>query len=389
MIYGILRDIVAALIKIVVVMGVVALGVAYTAYLERKVCAWIQSRLGPMRVGYHGILQPIADGLKLFIKEDIIPLKADKLLFYLCPVICLIPAFTVLAVIPWSPDFYITDINIGLLYMFAVSSLGVFGLVMAGWASNSKYPLLGGLRSAAQMVSYEVSIGLSVIGVILFAESLSMVDIIEKQADSGIWFILLQPLGFVLYFICALAETNRLPFDMPEAETELVAGYQTEYSGMKFAFFYLAEYMNMIVVSAIGVTLFLGGWGSPISFLHIEIPESAGILKSVLDGLIPAFWFCLKVVGILFVFIWIRWTFPRYRYDQLMQIGWKFLFPLTLVNIIFAGVEYFLYQRLEWYIFYPLVWAATGIIIVLTFKFIKNFENFSIAKRSGDAENAY
>jgi len=385
----IIRDIVTALIKIVVVMGVVALGVAYTAYLERKVCAWIQSRLGPMRVGYHGILQPIADGLKLFIKEDIIPMKADKILFYLCPVICLIPAFTVLAVIPWSPDFYITDINVGLLYIFAVSSLGVFGLVMAGWASNSKYPLLGGLRSAAQMVSYEVSIGLSVIGVLIFAQSLSMVEIIEKQAQSGVWFVFLQPLGFVLYMVCALAETNRLPFDLPEAETELVAGYQTEYSGMKFAFFYLAEYMNMIVVSAIGVTLFLGGWGSPLGFLNIQIPESVGVLKPILDGAIPAFWFCLKIVAILFVFIWIRWTFPRYRYDQLMHIGWKMLLPLTLANIVFAGVEHFFYEKFDWYIFYPVVWIITALIIVLSFKFIKNFENYCISRRSTEEENAF
>ncbi|RMF96141.1 MAG: NADH-quinone oxidoreductase subunit NuoH [Candidatus Schekmanbacteria bacterium] len=387
MIYSFLRDIVVALIKIVVVMGVCALAVAYTAYLERKVCAWIQSRLGPMRVGYHGILQPIADGLKLFIKEDIIPSKADKILFYLCPVICLVPAFTVLAVIPWSPSFYITDINIGLLFIFAVSSLGVFGLVMAGWASNSKYPLIGGLRSAAQMVSYEVSIGLSVIGVLIFAESLSMVEIIEKQAESGIWFILVQPLGFFLYIVCALAETNRLPFDLPEAETELVAGYQTEYSAMKFAFFYLAEYLNMIVVSAIGATLFLGGWGSPLAFLHIEIPGS-GMMKAFLEGLIPAVWFCLKVLFILFLFIWIRWTFPRYRYDQLMQIGWKILLPLSLINIGFAGIEYFFYEKLAWYIFYPIVWGGTALIIIISFKFIKSFENFCVSKRRSDYETA-
>ncbi|MBI5374895.1 MAG: NADH-quinone oxidoreductase subunit NuoH [Candidatus Schekmanbacteria bacterium] len=379
MIADLIRDIVIAIIKIAVVMGVCALGVAYTAYLERKVCGWIQSRVGPMRVGYHGILQPIADGLKLFLKEDIIPTPADKIVFYLAPVICLVPAFTVLAVIPWSPQFYITDINIGLLYIFAVASLGIFGIVMAGWSSNSKYPLLGGLRSAAQMVSYEVSLGLSIIGVIIFAESLSMVNIIKMQTDSGIWFILLQPLGFILYFICGLAETNRLPFDLPEAETELVAGFHTEYSGMKFAFFYLAEYMNMIVVSAIGVTLFLGGWGSPFSFLKIEFPEGLGIIKTVLDALMPVFWFCLKIVFMLFVFIWIRWTFPRYRYDQLMRIGWKVLIPFTLVNLVFAGVMFFFYEKLKWYVFFPATWFITAILVVLCFRFIKSFDSFCMA----------
>ena len=377
---GIIRDIIIALIKIAIVLGGVALGVAYSTYLERKVAGWIQVRFGPMRVGPHGLLQPIADGLKLFIKEDIMPRQADKLIFYLSPVICLVPAFAVLAVIPWGPDFYITDLNIGLLYIFAVASLGVFGIVMAGWASNSKYPMLGGLRSAAQMVSYEVSLGLSVIGVLIFAESLSMVSIVEKQITTGVWFVFLQPLGFVIYLICGLAETNRLPFDLPEAEQELVAGFHTEYSAMKFAFFFLAEYTNMIVVSAIATTVFLGGWGSPFAFLGIEFPKSFGIIKSVLDFAMPIFWFLLKVFLIMFFMIWVRWTFPRYRYDQLMNIGWKVLLPFSILNIVFSGLEFTLYEKLDWYLFYPLAWLIMGVMVVFGFRLIKNFDQFSYSK---------
>jgi len=373
----IIRDLIIAIVKIAIVMGGVALAVAYSTYLERKVAGWIQVRLGPMRVGPHGLLQPIADGLKLFIKEDIIPLHADRLLFYLSPLICLVPAFVVLAVIPWGPNFYITDINIGLLYIFAVASLGVFGIVMAGWASNSKYPMMGGLRSAAQMVSYEVSLGLSVIGALIFAESLSMVEIVEKQMLTGVWFVFLQPLGFIIYIICGLAETNRLPFDLPEAEQELVAGFHTEYSAMKFAFFFLAEYTNMIVVSSIATTVFLGGWGSPFAFLGIELPQSLGLIKSILDFIIPIFWFLLKVSLLMFFMIWVRWTFPRYRYDQLMKIGWKVLLPFAILNIVFAGIEYTLYQKLAWYLFYPMVWMIMGVMVILGFRFIKDFDRFS------------
>ena len=376
----VIRDIVIAIIKIAVVMGVASLGVAYSTYLERKVAGWIQSRLGPMRVGPHGLLQPIADGLKLFIKEDIVPEKADKFVFYLSPLICLIPAFVVLAVIPWGPGFYITDINIGILYVFAVASLGVFGIVMAGWSSNSKYPMLGGLRSAAQMVSYEVSLGLSVIGVLIFAESLSMVKIVEKQIETGVWFVFLQPIGFILYLICGLAETNRAPFDLPEAEQELVAGFHTEYSAMKFAFFFLAEYMNMIVVSSIAVVVFLGGWGSPFAFLGIEFPESFGVIKSILDFMLPIFWFLLKVSLLMFFLIWVRWTFPRYRYDQLMKIGWKVLIPFAVLNIVFAGGEYALYQKLDWYLFYPVSWLIMVLMTIFCFKLIKNFDRFSQSK---------
>ena len=251
-------EIAVAAIKIFIVLNVVQLVVAYLTYVERKVIAHIQLRLGPMRVGWHGLLQPIADGLKLFLKEDIIPDKADRVVFVLAPVIVLVPAFVVYSVLPFSATFYITQVNIGLFFILAISSLGVFGIVMAGWASNSKYSLLGALRSAAQMLSYEIFLGFSVIGPLRLAGSLNMQEIVKAQSD--VWFVFYQPIAFIVFFIAALAETNRVPFDLPEAETELVAGFHTEYSGMKFAFFFLAEYANIMVVSTVGVTLFFGGW---------------------------------------------------------------------------------------------------------------------------------
>lgn len=284
-----------------------------------------------MEVGPHGLLQPLADGLKLFFKEDIIPAGADKLIFSIAPIIVLVSALIGFAVIPFGKESitifgitfrpFITDINIGILYIFAFASLGVYGVILGGWASNSKYALLGGLRSAAQMVSYELSLGLSIIGVLLLSQSLSMVKIVEAQQN--IWFIVLQPIAFVIYVISAVAETNRLPFDLPEAESELVAGFFTEYSGMRFAFFFLAEYANMIMVSCIATVLFLGGWHAPFKFLEF-IP--------------PVIWFILKAYTILFFFIWIRGTLPRLRYDQLMKFGWKVMLPLALANIVVTSI---------------------------------------------------
>ncbi|GJQ23273.1 NADH-quinone oxidoreductase subunit H [Candidatus Brocadia sapporoensis] len=312
-------------VKILLVFGVVQLMVISMIWLERKIMAHMQVRLGPMRVGPHGLLQPIADGIKLLFKEDIIPEKASKLLFVLAPAMAMVPAMLTFAVIPFGDavkilgykvDLVITDVNIGFLYIFGVSSLGIYGIVMAGWASNNKYSLLGGIRSSAQMISYELTLGLSLIGVVMMTESLSLVDVVNAQAK--LWNIILQPIGFFIYFTSAIAEVNRCPFDLPEAESELVAGYHTEYSSMKFAMFFMAEYANMITVSAIAVTFFLGGWQGPF--------------------LPPVVWFLLKLSGCLFFFIWIRSTFPRLRYDQLMHFGWKFLLPLSLFNILITGL---------------------------------------------------
>ncbi|MFQ6110722.1 MAG: NADH-quinone oxidoreductase subunit NuoH [Nitrospinota bacterium] len=316
----VIADLIVVLVKIVVVLGAVSLAVAYLTYLERKIIGHIQVRLGPMRVGWHGLLQPIADGVKLFMKEDIIPTAADKWVFIISPIIVLMPAFVVYSVIPVTDRFWIADINIGLLFVIAVSSLGVYGIVMAGWASNSKYSLLGAFRCAAQMLSYEIFLGFALIGPLLLAGSLNMRAIVAAQSDLP--FIVLQPLAFVIYFIAGVAETNRCPFDLPEAETELVAGFHTEYSGMKFAFFFLAEYANMIVVTAIAAVVFLGGWNGPW-----------------LPGPI---WLFLKVGVLLFIFIWLRGTLPRYRYDQLMALGWKLMFPLAIANIAATGLVKYL-----------------------------------------------
>ena len=325
-------------IKIGVVFGVVSLVVAYLTLLERKVIAFMQVRLGPMRVGPYGLLQPIADGLKLMLKEDIVPSGADRLVFTMAPIITLIPAFIVFAVIPFGPtisilgrdvSFYITDLNIGVLYVLSVSSIGILGVILGGWASNSKYPLLGALRSAAQMVSYEVALGFSVIGVLLLAGSLSLVDIVEAQRDSGFWYVFLQPVGFALFFICGVAETNRAPFDLPEAETELVAGFHTEYSGFRFSLFFLAEYASMIVITSMAVTLFWGGWLRPF-------PNVAAL--SFLDLIPGVAWFGLKVLIFLYFYLWFRASWPRYRYDQLMNVGWLYLLPIAIANVVVTAV---------------------------------------------------
>ncbi len=333
-------------IKVAVVLGVASLSVAYLTLMERKVLGFIQIRLAPTRVGPRGLLQPIADGIKLFLKEDLIPDKADRILFILAPVISIIPAFAALAVIPfsgtpfrilgWEIQPWVTDVNIGILYILSITSLGVYGVMLGGWASNSKYSLLGALRSAAQMVSYEVPLGLAIIGPLMMAGTASMTGIVRAQQDLGVWFCFPQIVALGIYFISGVAETNRIPFDLPEAEAELVAGYQTEYSGMKFAFFFLAEYTNMIVVSAIATTLWFGGWLRP--FPNVEALEFLNFLDFISPALSGAFWFGAKVFAFLFVYIWIRGTFPRYRYDQLMTLGWKWLLPLALINVIVTGI---------------------------------------------------
>jgi NADH-quinone oxidoreductase subunit H len=327
--------VVIPLVKIAVIVGILSGGIAYLTLAERKVIARIQHRLGPMRVGWHGLLQPIADGLKFIIKEDVIPLKADKLVFTIAPAISLIPAFIIFAVIPfgppdslWGTGGYVTDVNIALLFVVAVSSVGVLGIILGGWASNSKYPLLGALRSAAQMVSYEVAMGFAIIGVLLVANSLSLVEIVQKQRSMGLWFFFVQPVSFLIYYICGMAETNRLPFDLPEAETELVGGFHTEYSGFRFSLYFIAEYANMIGVSSLAVTLFFGGWLRPFPSIQA---------LSFLDMIPPPLWFVIKVLIFLYVFLWIRGTLPRFRFDQLMNIGWKVFLPVAIANVIVTG----------------------------------------------------
>jgi len=301
------------------------LGVAYLTLAERKVIGWIQLRRGPNVVGPFGLLQPIADGLKLFLKETVIPASANRIVFVLAPMITFILALIAWAVIPFGEGLVLADINVGVLYLFAISSLGVYGIIMAGWASNSKYAFLGALRSAAQMVSYEVSIGFVIITVLLAVGSLNLSDIVMAQ-NGGIlhWhFLPLLPM-FVVFFISALAETNRAPFDLPEAEAELVSGYNVEYSSMTFAMFFLGEYANMILMSGMTVVLFLGGWLPPFDIHPF----------TVIPGPI---WFVLKIMAVLFLFLWVRATFPRYRYDQLMRLGWKVFLPLSLVFVVLTA----------------------------------------------------
>jgi len=342
---AILANVIIPAVKVAVVLGVTSGAVAYATLLERKVLGFIQLRLAPRRVGFHGILQPIADGIKLLIKEDIVPDKADRGLFVVAPMISIIPAFAALAVIPFAGTSFnvfgheitpwVTDVNIGILYILSISSLGVYGIMLGGWASNSKYPLLGSLRSAAQMVSYEVPLGLAIIGPLMMAGTASMTGIVRAQQEAGVWFFIPQIVALACYFISGIAETNRLPFDLPEAEAELVAGYQTEYSGMKFAFFYLAEYTNMIIISAIATTLWLGGWLRP--FPNVEALAFLNFLDPISPALSGLFWFGLKVFCVLYVYIWIRGTFPRYRYDQLMTLGWKWLLPISLANVVITS----------------------------------------------------
>ena len=316
---------------------------AIMVYVERKVAALLQQRLGPYLVGPKGLLQPLADVIKLMFKEELRPRAADPLLFALAPIISATAAFAAFAVVPFGGEttllgllreplrLQVADVNVAILVLFAIASMGVYGIVLAGWSSNSKYSLLGGLRSSAQMISYELSYGMALAGVLLVGNSLSLTDIVHRQAGTWFgfiprWFIFLQPFGFLVFLTAGVAETNRAPFDFPEAEQELVAGYHTEYSSMSFAMFFLAEYINMVTVSAVATDLFLGGWHGPF------LPESLGWI-----------WFLLKVGALLFFYVWMRWTLPRYRYDQLMRFGWKILLPLSVVNLLVtaAGVLYF------------------------------------------------
>lgn len=330
------------LIKIGVLLGVVLLIVAYLTYAERKILAYMQVRLGPNRVGPKGWLQPVADGLKLFVKEDLTPGGAEKLVFIIAPALIMVPALVMFAVIPFGEPFevfgmtvtpYLADINIALLFILGVSSVGVFGIILGGWSSNNKFSLMGGLRSAAQMVSYEIPMGFAVISAVLMAGTLSLVGIVEAQRDAQLWFFIPGILGFGIYWVCGVAETNRSPFDLPEAEAELVAGFHTEYSGMKFALFYLAEYANMMIVSALAVVMFLGGWLPPFPNLL------AGLwAASVLAWIPGVVWFMAKMSIFLFCYIWFRGTFPRYRFDQLMAVGWKWLLPLSLANVLLVGL---------------------------------------------------
>jgi NADH-quinone oxidoreductase subunit H len=330
--------------KIVVVLVILLTCVAYTVLLERKVVGRIQNRFGPSRVGPFGLLQPLADGLKLFLKEDIMPASVYRPLYILAPVIALACALLSIAVIPFGANiqfhgvdmFQIADLNIGLLVILGVTSIGVYGIALSGWSSNNKYSLLGSLRSSAQMVSYELALGLSLIGVVLRSGSLRLRDIVDVQSTHGIlsWNVFggFQIVAFFIYLIAAYAETNRAPFDLVEAESELTGGYHTEYSSMKFAMFFMAEYANMITVGCVATLLFFGGWTSPFGNL---LPTPHNI---VIQALLPVFWFVLKVFFFVFLYIWVRGTTPRFRYDQLMGFGWKFLIPLAIANIIVAAL---------------------------------------------------
>ena len=329
-----------SVVKALIVLLVLLTAAAYIVWFERKVIAHMQSRWGPTRVGPFGLLQPLADAIKLLTKEDITPDNVFRLPYLVAPALSLLVALLAFAVIPFGPVYQIggmavpaqiSDLNIGLLFVLSVSSMGVYGIVLAGWSSNSKYSLLGGLRSSAQMISYELAVSLSLVGVLLLGGSLSLRAIVDAQGGrwGGIiprWNIFPQIIGFCCYFVAAIAETNRLPFDLPEAETELVAGYHTEYSSMKFAMFFIAEYTNMVTVSCLATILFLGGWHGPV------------FGPPILQAMLPLLWFSLKVFAFLFVYVWIRGTLPRFRYDQLMAFGWKLLVPVALVNLVLTSL---------------------------------------------------
>jgi NADH-quinone oxidoreductase subunit H len=319
----------------------VAVWAAYATYLERKISAFMQARLGPMRVGKWGLLQPIADAIKLLTKEDLKPDRADTYIFFFAPFISVVAAFVVFVVIPFAPDWgVITDINIGLLFVLSVSSVGVLALILAGWSSNSKYALLGGLRSSAQMVSYEVAMGMALVGALMFSRTLSLSGIVTAQGLDSIWYIFYQPLGFIVFLISGIAENNRAPFDLPEAESELVAGFHTEYSGMRWSLFFMAEYAAMIVVSAIATAVFLGGWYFPFVWRLSANYPNLFVAVSLLV-------FILKTAFLLYVYFWLRWTFPRYRYDQLMDLGWKWMIPAALLNITLTSIAIFTVQALD------------------------------------------
>jgi len=391
------QSILVPLICALVIVGVLPLVAGYIVLVERKVMADMQARLGPMRVGPHGLLQPIADAVKLLLKEDIIPEEADKVIFWFAPLISVTAGMLAISPLAIGPWFQIAELNIGLLFVVAIGSLGLFGIVLGGWASHSQYSLLGALRSAAQLVSYETAAGMSLVGGLLLAGTLSTRGITEAQAETHVWFVFAAPVGFFIYLVASIAETNRAPFDLPEAESELVAGYMTEYSGFRWALYFLAEYTNMIVVASIATTLFLGGWLRPFSgtrafdfldflppvlmlgiagYCFYRMPKqpvkvqqgfmagvgmlvvlaaivlaapllapAGSLLASAKAGLHGAFWFLLKVSGYIYLFMWLRFTFPRYRFDQLMRLGWHFLIPLSIVNVMGIGLALVLHRQ--------------------------------------------
>ncbi|HEY7728095.1 MAG TPA: NADH-quinone oxidoreductase subunit NuoH [Candidatus Eisenbacteria bacterium] len=314
-----------AAVKVVVVLGFLLVSVLYVVWMERKVLGHMQDRIGPQRVGPFGLLQTIADGIKLFMKEDLVPRQVDKAVYFIAPTIPIVTALIAMSVIPFGDSvrlfgrtvpLHVTDVNIAILFILGTTSMGVYGIVLGGWASNSKYPLLGGLRSSAQMISYELAQGIALVSVVMMTGTLSLAEMVRQQ--ERVWFIVPQFFAFWIYVICAIAETNRAPFDLPEAESELVAGFHTEYSSMKWAFYFLGEYANMMVVSAVAICVFLGGWRGP--------------------ALPPTLWFLIKLALFLFFYVWLRATFPRLRYDQLMAFGWKVLLPASLLNLAVTGV---------------------------------------------------
>jgi NADH-quinone oxidoreductase subunit H len=399
------------LVSGVVIVAVVPLITGYMVLMERKLMADMQARLGPMRVGPHGLLQPIADAVKLLIKEDIIPDDADKMVFWLAPVVSMTAALTAMAGIAFGPAFEVArDINVGLLFIVGVSSLGLFGIVLGGWASNSHYSIMGALRSTAQLVSYETAAGLALVSGLLMAGTLNIRAIVDAQYSSGVWFGFLTPVAFFIYAVASIAETNRAPFDLPEAESELVAGYMTEYSGFRWACYFLGEYANMIVVGAVATTLFLGGWLRPFPRVHwlnwldavpalftaavgvycalragkqpvrvqvwfmwavalacfavaliLAVPLAVAPLKFMVPGLNGAFWFLLKITGYIYLFMWLRFTLPRYRFDQLMHLGWYILIPLAIVNVLAVGVAMILEMEYGWN-----RWLALIVTTILT-----------------------
>jgi NADH-quinone oxidoreductase subunit H len=410
------------LLYALVIVGVLPLLAGYVVLLERKVMADMQARLGPMRVGPHGLLQPIADAVKLLMKEDIIPESADKWIFWLAPLLSVTAGMVAMAALPFGPVFQIADLNVGLLFILGIGSMGIYGIVLGGWASNSHYSLLGALRSAAQLVSYETAAGMAVVSGVILGGTLNTKALVAAQAEQHMWFIFLAPIGFFLYLVASIAETNRAPFDLPEAESELVAGYMTEYSGFRWALYFLAEYTNMIVVASIATTLFLGGWlrpfastkalnfldyvpmllmllvagyslyrapKQPVKIQKLVMVAVAGLcfglavilalpvfasssaklapFAAMMPGVHGAFWFLFKVGIYLYVFLWLRFTFPRYRFDQLMKLGWHFLIPVSIVNVFGVAIASYLHRASDnggmgWNL-----WAAVLLTTVITF----------------------
>jgi NADH-quinone oxidoreductase subunit H len=402
------------LVCAVVIVAVVPLIAGYVVLVERKLMADMQARLGPMRVGPHGLLQPIADAVKLLIKEDIVPADADALIFWFAPVISMVAALTSMGALAFGPTFQVArDINIGILFVIGVSSLGFLGIILGGWASNSHYSIIGAIRSTAQLVSYETAGGLAIVSALILSGTLRIRAIVDAQQHDGVWFIFLAPVAFFIYLVASIAETNRAPFDLPEAESELVAGYMTEYSGFRWALYFLGEYANMIVVGAVATTLFLGGWLRPFPNVHwlnwldflpalpialvgvyciyragkqpvaiqtwfmwavalgcfavaliFIVPWIFAPLRFILPGLNGAFWFLLKVSLYIYVFMWLRFTVPRYRFDQLMHLGWYILIPLAIVNVFSVGVAMLLELELGWN-----RWLALIVTTALTLAF--------------------